>query len=79
MPLCNAVVRAFGNVATGGFRPKTASVGFYDSLAVEAIIAFFMVAPGVSFSLYYLINDRVLSIGARSLRGSTPGPSMAAC
>ena len=37
-----------------GFSPKTASIGFYDSLAVEAVIVFFMVASGVSFSLYYL-------------------------
>jgi trk system potassium uptake protein len=58
MPLYDAVVHTFGTVATGGFSNKTASVGFYDSLAVEAIIAFFMVASGVSFSLYYLLYTR---------------------
>src|SRR3712207_638871 len=55
MPLYDAIVHMFGTVATGGFSSKTASVGFYDSLAVEAIIAFFMTASGVSFSLYYLL------------------------
>jgi trk system potassium uptake protein TrkH len=55
MPLYDAVVHTFGTVATGGFSSKTASVGFYDSLAIEAIIALFMVASGVSFSLYYLL------------------------
>jgi trk system potassium uptake protein len=55
MPLYDAVVHMFGTVATGGFSNKTASVGFYDSLAIEAIIAFFMTASGVSFSLYYLL------------------------
>ncbi len=55
MPLYDAVVHTFGTVATGGFSNKTASVGFYDSLAIEAIIAFFMTASGVSFSLYYLL------------------------
>ena len=55
MPLYDAVVHTFGTVATGGFSHKTASVGFYDSLAIEAIIAFFMTASGVSFSLYYLL------------------------
>jgi trk system potassium uptake protein TrkH len=58
MPLYDAVVHTFTTVATGGFSPKTASIAFYDSLAVEAIIVFFMVASGVSFSLYYLLYTR---------------------
>ena len=58
MPLYDAVIHTFGTVATGGFSNKTASVGFYDSLAIEAIIGFFMVASGVSFSLYYLLYTR---------------------
>src|SRR5215218_5294585 len=58
MPLYDAVVHTFGTVATGGFSNKTASIGFYDSLAIEAIIVFFMVASGVSFSLYYLLYTR---------------------
>jgi len=51
MPLYDAVVHTFTTVATGGFSPKTASIGFYDSVGVEAVIVFFMVASGVSFSL----------------------------
>ena len=58
MPLYDAVVHTFATVATGGFSPKTASIAFYDSLAVEAVIAFFMAASGVSFSLYYLLYTR---------------------
>jgi trk system potassium uptake protein len=58
MPLYDAVIHMFGTVATGGFSNKTASVGFYDSFAIEAIIGFFMVASGVSFSLYYLLYTR---------------------
>jgi trk system potassium uptake protein len=58
MPLYDAVVHTLGTVATGGFSHKTASVGFYDSLAIEAIIAFFMVASGVSCSLYYRLYTR---------------------
>jgi trk system potassium uptake protein TrkH len=57
MTLYDAVIHTFGTVATGGFSHKTASVGFYDSLAVEAIIVFFMTASGV-FSLYYLLYTR---------------------
>lgn len=58
MPLYDAVVHTFTTVATGGFSTKTASVGFYDSLAIETIIVFFMIASGVSFSLYYLLYSR---------------------
>jgi trk system potassium uptake protein TrkH len=58
MPLYDAVIHTFGTVATGGFSNKTASVGFYNSLAIEVIIGFFMVASGVSFSLYYLLYTR---------------------
>ena len=58
MPPYDAVVHTFTTVATGGFSPKTASIAFYDSLAVEAVIVFFMAASGVSFSLYYLLYTR---------------------
>ena len=53
----DAVVHTFTTVATGGFSPKTASIAFYDSLAVEAVIIF-MVVSAVSFSLYYVIYTR---------------------
>ena len=58
MGLYDAVVHTFGTVATGGFSNRTASIGFYDSLVIEAIIIFFMVASGVSFSVYYLFYTR---------------------
>src|SRR5215211_7002097 len=55
MNLYDAVVHAFSTVATGGFSSKTASIGFYDSLAIEAVLIAFMILSGVSFSLYYLL------------------------
>jgi trk system potassium uptake protein len=58
MSLYDAVVHTFATVATGGFSPKTASIGFYDSFAIEAIIIFFMTISGISFSLYYLFYTR---------------------
>src|SRR5829696_8171348 len=36
MNLYDAVVHAFSTVATGGFSSKTASIGFYDSLAIRS-------------------------------------------
>jgi trk system potassium uptake protein TrkH len=58
MPLYDAVVHTFTTVATGGFSPKTASIGFYDSFAVEAVVIFFMTLSAVSFSLYYLLYSQ---------------------
>ncbi|MDP9455969.1 MAG: TrkH family potassium uptake protein [Actinomycetota bacterium] len=58
MPLYDAVVHSFATVATGGFSPKTASIAFYDSLAVEAVVIVFMTLSGVTFALYYLLYTR---------------------
>ncbi len=65
MTAYDAVVHTFATVATGGFSSKTASIGFYDSVAIEAVLIAFMALSGVSFSLYYLLYtqrrlDRVL-------------------
>ena len=76
----DAVVHTFTTVATGGFSPKTASIGFYDSLAVEIVIIFFMTVSGGSFSLYYLfyaqrrfdvVQDRELLAYLALLVGAT--------
>jgi trk system potassium uptake protein len=58
MNLYDSVVHAFTTVATGGFSPKTASIGFYDSVAIEAVLIFFMTVSGFSFSVYYLLTVR---------------------
>ena len=58
MNLYDAVLHAFATIATGGFNPKNASVGFYDSLAIEAVILVFMALSGVSFALYYALYTR---------------------
>jgi trk system potassium uptake protein len=58
MNLYDAVVHTFTTVATGGFNPKNASVGFYDSIAIEVVLIVFMTLSGVSFGLYYLLYTR---------------------
>src|SRR5919112_402448 len=58
MNLYDAVVHTFTTVATGGFSPKTASIGFYDSFAIEAVLIFFMTISAVTFTLYYLLYTR---------------------
>jgi trk system potassium uptake protein TrkH len=58
MPLYDALVHTFTTVATGGFSPKTASIAYYDSFAVEVVIIVFMTLSAVTFSLYYLLCTR---------------------
>jgi trk system potassium uptake protein TrkH len=58
MNLYDAALHAFTTIATGGFSPKTASVGFYDSVAIEMVLIVFMALSGVSFALYYVLYSR---------------------
>lgn len=55
MNLYDAVLHTFTTIATGGFNPKNASVGFYDSVAIQGVIIFFMAISAVSFAIYYLL------------------------
>lgn len=54
MNLFDAVNHAFATMATGGFSTKNTSIKYYDSLAIELIINFFMLLAGANFGLYYL-------------------------
>lgn len=49
----DAITHAFGTIATGGFSPKNASVGAFDSLFIESVLTVFMLASGISFALLY--------------------------
>ena len=51
--LYDAVAHAFTTAATGGFSPHSASVGHFNSLAAELVIAFGLIAGAMSFSLHY--------------------------
>ncbi|HDP55189.1 MAG TPA: TrkH family potassium uptake protein [Bacteroidetes bacterium] len=55
MSLFDAVTHTFGTVATGGFSPKNASIGHYNSVAIEVIIIFFMFLAGMHFGVLYVI------------------------
>jgi trk system potassium uptake protein TrkH len=55
MSLFDAVTHTFGTVATGGFSPKNASVGYYNSVAIEVIIIFFMFLAGMHFGVLFVI------------------------
>lgn len=54
MDLFDAVNHTFATMATGGFSTKNTSIKYFDSVAVELIIVFFMLLAGGNFGLYYL-------------------------
>ncbi len=58
MNLFDATTHAFGTLATGGFSPRSASVGAYDSVYIETVITIFMLASAMSFSLHYRLFVR---------------------
>lgn len=58
----DALCHTFATMATGGFSPKAASIGAYQSAAVEYVVIFFMFAAGANFSLHYsALRGRVRS------------------
>lgn len=63
MDLFDALTHTFGTMATGGFSPRNASVGAYDSAFIDLVITVFMVLAGVNFVMYHkLLMRRVTSI-----------------
>lgn len=63
MDLFDALTHTFGTMATGGFSPRNASVGAYDSAYIDAVITVFMVLAGINFVLYHrMLTRRVHTI-----------------
>lgn len=53
MPLFEAVCHAFTTMPTGGFSPKNASIGQYNSIFFDYVIIVFMILAGINFTLHY--------------------------
>jgi len=59
----DAVCHSFTTLATGGFSPKNASVGAYDSTAIDIVVSLFMILGGVNFAVYImLVRGRVRTV-----------------
>ncbi len=58
MPLYDAFIHAFGTAGTGGFSNRNASVGAYDSYAIDMIIAVFILLFSLNFAVHFLILTR---------------------
>jgi len=60
MNLFDALTHTFGTLATGGFSPKNASVGHYQSMYLHSVITVFMVLAGINFILHFkLLTGRI--------------------
>ena len=61
MSAFDAICHAFSTVAIGGFSTHDASLGYFDSAAVEAVAIVFMVISGISFALHFaaVTNRRI--------------------
>lgn len=63
MSLFDALIHSFGTAGTGGFSNKTLSVGDFNSLYIEIVIAVFMFLFGINFTLFFaLIKGSLKSI-----------------
>ena len=55
MSFYDALLHAFATAGTGGFSTRAASIGAFDSVYVEMVIAGFLVFFGMNFNLFYLL------------------------
>ncbi len=53
MSLFDSLIHAFGTISTGGFSNQNASLEFYNSYFIEAVIIFFMFLGSTNFTLHY--------------------------
>jgi len=53
LSLFDSLAHMFGTMGTGGFSPKNASVGHFQSAYVDLVIAAFMFIAGANFLLHY--------------------------
>ncbi len=54
MSWLDAVIHAFSTLALGGFSSHDASIGYFDSIAVESVAIAFMFISGLSYGAHFL-------------------------
>ena len=54
MPLFDAISHSFSTIAIGGFSIHNASIGHYDSIAIDFTVSIFMLLAAINFSLHFL-------------------------
>ena len=57
----DAIGHAFSTISTGGFSTHDASLGYFNSEAIESIATVFMLVGGINFSIHFLaMRNRTL-------------------
>lgn len=51
----DAIGHSFSTVAIGGFSTHDASIGYFDSFAIESVAVVFMFLAGINFSLHFFV------------------------
>ncbi len=51
----DAIGHSYATVAIGGFSTHDASIGYFDSVAIEAVAVVFMFLAGINFSLHFFV------------------------
>ncbi|MGY6278095.1 TrkH family potassium uptake protein [Methylomonas sp. MgM2] len=64
----DAICHAFATLALGGFSTHDASVGYFDSVAIELVLTVFMLISAINFATHYTVLFR------RSLRPYSADP-----
>lgn len=64
----DAIGHSFSTIAIGGFSTHDASIGYFDSFAIELIAVVFMVLSGMNFGLHFL------ALRSRSLKAYLKDP-----
>ena len=55
MNVFDAIGHSYSTVAIGGFSTHDASIGFFDSSAIESVAIVFMLLAGINFSLHFFV------------------------
>ena len=74
MSVFDSINHGFTTMATGGFSTRDASIGYYDSLKVEAIIIAFMFIGGINFTLIWFLIAREFIKAYACLLYTSPSP-----
>ncbi len=55
----DAICHAFATLGLGGFSTHDASVGFYDSPAIELVLTVFMLISAMNFATHYTVLNKI--------------------
>jgi len=77
----DAICHAFAAMGLGGFSTHDASVGYFDSPAIEAVLIVFMLIAAMNFATHFLVwRAKSLSIYLRDVEGlATVAVTLASC